>query len=114
MKRRQRNIDIKTYDPSEWQAIYYDHLYKFARYKLEDKNLIEDLIQDAFIIGLESLGRFQGRCTEKTWLTAILKNLIYACYRQQKAKALVFSENDNCCNSPGPCCLSHTNDKFTN
>jgi len=37
------------------------------------------------------LPKFEGRSTEKTWLTAILKNTIFVTYRRQKAHRSVFA-----------------------
>lgn len=65
-----------------------NYLYHYARKKLNDPALIQDLIQDTFLVALESHDRFEHRSSELTWLTAILKHKIYRVYRS-KARAFV-------------------------
>jgi RNA polymerase sigma factor (sigma-70 family) len=59
----------------------YNYLYNYAIRKLNDIDLIQDLIQDTFLVALESSERFEKRSSELTWLTSILKHKIYRVYR---------------------------------
>jgi RNA polymerase sigma factor (sigma-70 family) len=70
----------------------YMYLLHYAAGKVADKECIEDLIQDTFLIAYEKLDRFEGRSSEKTWLTGILKNIIYESYRRQLARNAVIAD----------------------
>jgi RNA polymerase sigma-70 factor (TIGR02943 family) len=89
----------KVTDPQEWVAKYADSLYRFAITRVNDGDLARDLVQETFLSALERIGKFEGRSSEGTWLTAILKNKITDVYRKKSAgllgKSLVqAAEND--------------------
>lgn len=75
-------------DPLTWVEKYADYLYRFAISRLRDEEVARDLVQDTFLAGLQQLARFERNSSEKTWLTAILKNKITDFYRKQAAKGL--------------------------
>lgn len=68
-------------NPHTWVSRYADYLYTYAAFRINDEHLARDLVQDTFLAALERMGKFEGRSTEKTWLTAILKNKIIETYR---------------------------------
>jgi RNA polymerase sigma-70 factor (ECF subfamily) len=82
-------IDIKAHhnglDPHRWVNNYADHLYTFAVFRVNDEELAQDLVQETFLAALQRVEKFEGRCTEKTWLTAILKNKIIDVYRSKSS-----------------------------
>ncbi len=45
-----------------------------ARRYLRDASLAEDCVQEAFLQAFRSIGRFEGRCTLRSWLHRILTN----------------------------------------
>lgn len=69
--------------PKQWVERYADYLFTFASVRVKDKDLACDLVQDTFLAALERLDNFAGNSSEKTWLTAILKNKIVDVYRKQ-------------------------------
>lgn len=75
-------------DPRLWVAKYTDYLHSFAVRRLNNQDQAKDLVQDTFLSGLENLGNFRGLCTEKTWLTSILKNKIIDVYRKKSPKLI--------------------------
>lgn len=77
-----------TLDPQRWVSNYADYLYAYARFRINDQDMARDLVQETFLAALERREKFQGKSTEKTWLTAILKNKIVDAYR---AKSIVVS-----------------------
>ncbi|MDB5147240.1 MAG: polymerase sigma-70 factor, subfamily [Mucilaginibacter sp.] len=81
------SIDNST-DPRVWVARHADYLYKYALTRINDEELARDLVQETFLAALERLQKFEGKSTERTWLTAILKNKIIDVYRK-KASAFV-------------------------
>jgi RNA polymerase sigma-70 factor (TIGR02943 family) len=72
-------------DPRQWVNKYANYLYSFALVRIGDQDLAKDLVQETFLAALEQRDRFEGRSSEKTWLTAILKNKIIDIYRSQSA-----------------------------
>ncbi|MBQ9141741.1 MAG: sigma-70 family RNA polymerase sigma factor [Lachnospiraceae bacterium] len=52
-------------------------VYGFLYARCKDEALAEDLMQETFLIAMESLERFDGRCKISTWLCQIAKHLLY-------------------------------------
>ncbi len=67
-----------------WVDQYGDALYNFARARVKEGKVAEDLVQDTFLAAFESQSRFKGRSSEKTWLFGILKHKIIDHYRKNK------------------------------
>ena len=70
-------------NPNVWAESYADYLYGFALMRINNIELAKDLVQETFLSALERVDSFQGLCSEKTWLTAILKNKIVDVYRKK-------------------------------
>lgn len=83
----------QTLHPEKWVDIYADYLFSFAMKRVDDGELAKDLVQETFLAALEKTESFEGRSSEKTWLTGILKNKIFDAYRR-KLKNPVFFEAD--------------------
>ncbi len=73
-------------NPKNWINLYADYLLNFAFFRVRNRELAEDLIQDTFISALKSQHTYNGTANEKTWLTAILKNKIIDYYRSSLNK----------------------------
>jgi RNA polymerase sigma-70 factor, ECF subfamily len=69
-------------DAGAWLVEHGDVLYRYARSRVGDRELAEDLVQDAFLAALQSRNRFQGRATVRTWLMSILRHKIVDHYRR--------------------------------
>lgn len=54
---------------------YGDHLLRLCTLYLKDTSLAEDALQDTFIRVWKKWGSFQGKSSEKTWLTSIAINV---------------------------------------
>jgi RNA polymerase sigma-70 factor (ECF subfamily) len=76
----------KILNPAKWVDLYADYLYKFAYYRVNDDQLAEDLVQDAFLSALKARDTYKGDAAEKTWLIAILKNKIIDHYKKASTK----------------------------
>lgn len=68
----------------DWVDRYGDALFHFARARVKDRTIAEDLVQDTFLAAVQSKDRFEGKSSEKTWLFGILKHKIIDHYRQKK------------------------------
>jgi RNA polymerase sigma-70 factor (ECF subfamily) len=71
-------------DADVWVDRYGDALFRFARARVKDKTIAEDLVQDTFLAAVRSKARYQGKSSEKTWLFGILKHKIIDHYRNKK------------------------------
>lgn len=72
--------------PNSWVELYADYLYGYALTRTNSTEVAKDLVQETFLSALESAEGFQGLCSEKTWLTAILKNKIVDVYRKKASE----------------------------
>ena len=90
--------DKRAFNPHMWVSNYADYLYSYAVFRINDGDLAMDLVQETFLAALERKGKFEGRSTEKTWLTAILKNKIVDIYRSRSTgltKEVDAASNEN-------------------
>ena len=69
--------------PESWVDQHGDYLYSFARFRVRDQASAEDLVQETFIAALQNQKNFKAQASERTWLTAILKNKIIDYLRKQ-------------------------------
>jgi RNA polymerase sigma-70 factor (TIGR02943 family) len=85
MQNAQNEIAGVTYDidPHCWVEKYADYLYSYAVARLDDQELSKDLVQETFLAALVKIENFERKSTERTWLTAILKNKIVDVYRKK-------------------------------
>jgi RNA polymerase sigma-70 factor (ECF subfamily) len=65
-------------------AMHADAIYSYARYRLAARtDLVEDVVQDVFLVALNGLARFRGESSLRTWLIAIARHKIDDVYRQR-------------------------------
>ncbi|HAB14932.1 MAG TPA: RNA polymerase subunit sigma [Verrucomicrobiales bacterium] len=74
--------DAPVLDPERWVDEHGDCLFHFALSRLRDPVLAEDFVQEALLAALRSRHRFEGRSSERSWLTGILKNKILDHFRK--------------------------------
>jgi RNA polymerase sigma-70 factor (TIGR02943 family) len=72
-------------DPHKWVASHADYLYSYALTRINDEEQARDLVQETFLAALEKVKQFEGRSSERTWLTAILKNKVIDVYRKKSS-----------------------------
>jgi RNA polymerase sigma-70 factor (TIGR02943 family) len=75
---------MSNLNPSNWVSLYADYLLQYALFRLNDVSTCEDLVQETFLSALKAQKSFKGDSSEKTWLTAILRNKIIDEYRKKK------------------------------
>ncbi len=61
---------------NSWLEEHGDALFRYARLRVSRRELAEDLVQDTFVAALQSLDRYQGGSSVRTWLIAILRHKI--------------------------------------
>jgi RNA polymerase sigma-70 factor (ECF subfamily) len=69
-------------DPERWVDDHGDYLFNYALSRLRDPVQAEDFVQEALLAALKNHQRFEGRSTERSWLTGILKNKILDHFRK--------------------------------
>ena len=63
-------------DPNGWLDAHADYLFQFAWKRLHRRELAEDLVQETLLAAWNGRANYEGRASERSWLTAILKNKI--------------------------------------
>jgi RNA polymerase sigma-70 factor (TIGR02943 family) len=91
-------------DPNSWVDHYADALFSYAYFRVQDKILAEELVQETFVAALVAREKFKGNSSEKTWFFAILKNKIIDQLRRKYREKLQSLET-----TPG-----HVNGDFFN
>ena len=71
-----------TLNPEKWNLSYREYLIRFALQRVSDYGTAEDLVQETFLSAWNARNKFRGDCTERTWLTGILRNKIIDQYRK--------------------------------
>ncbi|GAB2987930.1 RNA polymerase factor sigma-70 [Mucilaginibacter puniceus] len=72
-------------DPHNWVKNHADYLYRYTLSRINDEDQARDLVQETFLAALERVDKFEGKSTERTWLTAILRNKIVDVYRKKSS-----------------------------
>lgn len=75
--------------PGLWPAHHGEYLLNFALSKVNDRGQAEDLVQDTFVAAWKGRRGFRGDCTERTWLTGILRNKVIDHYRASARRPVV-------------------------
>jgi RNA polymerase sigma-70 factor (TIGR02943 family) len=75
-------VSQQTLDPEGWPEKHGHYLYRYALCRLRNPELAEEKVQETFVGALQTQGRFQGRASERTWLTSILKRKIFDHFRK--------------------------------
>lgn len=72
-------------DPHHWVENHADYLFNYAITRINEEEQARDLVQETFLAALERLDKFEGRSSERTWLTSILKNKVIDVYRKKSS-----------------------------
>jgi RNA polymerase sigma-70 factor (ECF subfamily) len=73
----------KTIDLAHLVETCTEEMVSWALYKVADKELARDLVQDTFLAAAEKVGSFKGDSSPKTWLFSILNHKITDVYRKK-------------------------------
>ena len=79
-------------DPSRWIDEHGDTLFRFAFVRLRNEAAAEDLVQETLLSAIQSIERFGGASTERTWLVGILKHKIIDYYRKNSKQVQLTEE----------------------
>ena len=70
-------------NPETWVDQFSDEFFRFAIYRVKNREVAEDLVQDTFLSGLKYLDKFRRDCPQKSWLYNILRNKIIDHFRKK-------------------------------
>jgi RNA polymerase sigma-70 factor (ECF subfamily) len=73
---------ISAPDPERWVDEHGDYLFHYALSRLRNTAQAEDFVQEALLAGIRGINRYQGRSSERTWLTGILRNKLLDHFRK--------------------------------
>ncbi|ETZ24090.1 sigma-70 family RNA polymerase sigma factor [Pedobacter sp. V48] len=76
------SLENRTLHPQSWVSKHADYLYSYALARINDEEQARDMVQETFLAALEKADKFEGRSSERTWLTAILKFKVIDLYRK--------------------------------
>ncbi len=69
---------------AQFVAGHIDAVYAYARSRLAPRvDLVDDVVQDVFLAGLNGLATFQGQSSLRAWLLGIARHKIESVYRQR-------------------------------
>lgn len=74
-----------------FEALYREHfdaLWRMARGLGVDSSLIDDVVQETFLIAFRKLDGFEGRSSIKTWITGILVRVAAKARRRRRPDSL--------------------------
>lgn len=67
---------------SQWVVAHTNELLRYTRSRVNDDATAEDLVQLTFVSAWETMDRFEGNSSPRTWLYAILKHKLADHYRK--------------------------------
>jgi RNA polymerase sigma-70 factor, ECF subfamily len=78
--------------------VHVDHLYRVARYLVEEPDEAHDLVQETYVRALGSYEQFTPGSNMKAWLSRILYNFFFDHYREKKKWVLIddSSKDEEC------------------
>lgn len=69
-------------DPTDWLGEHGDYLYRYALVRVRDTAAAEDLLQETLLAAIGSYQAHEGRSSERTWLTGIMKHKVVDYFRR--------------------------------
>jgi len=75
-----------TLNPSDWHSNHREYLLNVALGKVRNSTAAEDLVQETFLAAWKARHHFEGKSSERTWMTRILLNKIADSYRSANRK----------------------------
>lgn len=95
-----------TLNPDLWNVEHRDALLRFALQRVKDYGAAEDLVQETFLSAWHGRDHFRGDCSERTWLTGILRNKVIDHYRRRARRPAVLATDLETSESEGSGILS--------
>lgn len=84
-----RQTKEETEKFSREAIVHLDHLYRVARYLVEEPDEAHDLVQETYVRAFGSYEQFTPGTNMKAWLSRILYNFFFDHYRRKKRWVLI-------------------------
>ena len=75
-------------DPGLWLDEHGDYLFAFALAAVRNADTAEELVQETFAGGIDSIESFEGASSVRTWLVGILKHKVVDHFRAASRRAM--------------------------
>ena len=86
---------------AEFVARYADHVYAYVRRRLIPRaDLVEDLVQEVFLAAWESLDKFRGDSSLRSWLLGIARHKVEDHYRKRLREVQIADEEEGMGSEP--------------
>ena len=86
---------------AEFVARYADHVYAYVRRRLIPRaDLVEDMVQEVFLAAWESLDKFRGDSSLRSWLLGIARHKVEDHYRKRLREIPLEEEDENLASQP--------------
>ena len=83
-------------DAERWVNEHGDVLFRYAISRVPDREVAEDIVQEAFLAALRARASFAGQSSERTWLIGILKRKVFDHYRKHyRERSVIDTEADH-------------------
>jgi RNA polymerase sigma-70 factor (ECF subfamily) len=90
MERKDR--PSQSLDLEELVAEHSDYLFRYARRYCDQRELAEDIVQDALLAAVKGFPSFKGNSSVRTWLTSILRHKIIDYLRSKPRREIPISQ----------------------
>ena len=85
-------IKKNNINPAGWVDNYSNYLFQYAYLRVRNEKNAQDLVSETYLSALKNVDKFMGKSSEKTWLTAILKNKIFDHFRKKYNSSSEFND----------------------
>lgn len=88
-------IEAREGDMRSMEKLYkinVDSLFRFVYYKVNLREIAEDIVSESFTRAFESLKRFKFKSSFKTYVYTIAKNLVYDWYKKKAGGEINFDD----------------------
>jgi RNA polymerase sigma-70 factor, ECF subfamily len=81
-------------DPTRWVDDHGDYLFRYAMFRLRNREAAEDAVQESLLAAVQSHEQYQHRSSERTWLVGILSHKIVDHLRRSNRYAAIDLEGE--------------------
>lgn len=86
---------------AEFVSLYTDPVYAYVYQRLIPRtDLVDDIVQDVFLAAWDSLTKFEGRSSLKTWLLGIARHKVETHYRSRLRELVSLDEGEEGVSEP--------------
>lgn len=76
-------------DPDRWIDDHGDYLFRYAMFRLRNREAAEDAVQETLLAAVQSHEQYEHRSSERTWLVGILRHKIVDHLRRNNRYAAI-------------------------